>query len=245
MNGIFLIAAAFLASGVESVEMLSILVGVGQTRGWRSTWIGAAAGFAVLTLVVVGMGAALQRIPIQPLRLAVGALLLVFGLQWLKKAVVRIAKSPSGIFHKHVDADDDAGEQPPARGGQIDWYAFVVVFKGVLLEGLEIAFVVVTFGAESHQIGLAAIGAVAAFVATAGIAFWIRPWLANIPREWLRFGVGVLLATFGTFWSAEGAGVHWPGDDLAILGLLAVMTGAAFGLVWMLRQWRAVAPQTT
>ena len=234
MNGIFLVVAAYLASAIESVEMVAILVGLGVTRGWRSTWMGAAAAFVVLGGTVIGLGTALESIPIQWLRLGVGALLLIFGLQWLKKALIRLGWPDNRKKHKDEDA------QPPPEPGKVDWYAFVVAFKGVLLEGLEIAFIVVTFGAQSHQIELGAIAAAAAFATVGGVAFLIRGWLSRIPREWLRFGVSVLLTTFGIYWSAEGAGVHWPGEDLSLLGLLGVMTGVAFGLLWLLRVTRPV-----
>lgn len=233
MNGIFLVIASFFASAIESVEMVSIVVGVGEMRGWRSTWIGSTAGFVVLALVVVVMGTALRAIPIHWLRLVVGALLLIFGLQWLKKALVRIAR-PQPDDDEDGQEDDDAHPRP--AGGGIDWYAFVLAFKGVVLEGLEIAFIVVTFGAEAHAVGLASIGAVAAFVIVAAIGLGVRSYLAAIPREWLRFGVGVLLATFGIYWSAQGDGVHWPGADVALLVLLGAMTVVAFGLLALLRQ---------
>jgi len=227
MSGLFLILATFLAATIEGVEMMAILVGVGATRGWRSTLLGAAAGFAVLAALTIAFGSALQNIPIQGLRLVIGALLLILGLQWLKKALLRIARPP---------ARKKAAVVLPAesRGG-VDWYAFVIAFKGVVLEGLEIAFIVVTFGAEANQIGLAAAGAVAALVVVAGIAFLIRGWLAQIPREWLRFAVGLLLTAFGMFWAGEGARVQWPGDDLSLLGLLAVMTATAFAYLTLLR----------
>lgn len=230
MNLTFLLLATFLASAIESVEMVSIVIGVGATRGWRSTWLGAMAGFAVLAAVVIVMGTALRAIPIEWLRLLVGALLLIFGLQWLKKAVVRLARP----WKKKSKRLDDI--EPAAKPAAIDWYAFVISFKGVLLEGLEIAFVVVTFGAEAHHIWLAAIAAVAALGAVAGVAFLIRSWVARIPREWMRFCVGILLATFGAYWSAEGAGVRWPGGDAALVLLLGGFSACSLLLIAMLRQ---------
>lgn len=219
--------------------MASILVGVGSTRGWRSTRLGAVAGFAVLAAIVIGMGAALETIPIRWLRLIVGALLLIFGLQWLKKAVVRLARPWT---KKTGQGTDDVR---PAAAEQIDWYAFVVAFKGVLLEGLEIAFVVVTFGAEARQVGLASAGAIAALVVVGAIAFLVRAWVARIPREWLRFGVGILLTTFGTFWSAEGTGVRWPGGEAALLVLLGIVAVFTLFLLAILRQAEARRLQTT
>ncbi len=225
MNGIFLVLAAFLASAIESVEMAAILIGVGETRGWRSTWLGALTGFALLAVVVIGMGTALKAVPIDRLRLIVGALLLIFGLQWLKKALLRLSGRKRKTQH------EDVGTEPAITRDRMDWYAFVVAFKGVLLEGLEIAFIVVTFGAEARAIWLASMGAIAAFVVVTLIAFQVHPILAKIPREWLRFAVGILLTTFGTFWSGEGAGVHWPGSDGALLVLLALLTGLSFLLL--------------
>jgi uncharacterized membrane protein len=230
MSGIFPIVATFLAASIEGTEMMAILVGVGATRGWRSTLLGAAAGFAILAGLTFALGTALLNLPIQRLRLAVGALLLILGLQWLKKALLRIARP-------RARKKAAASSQMIQRESQdkIDWYAFVVAFKGVVLEGLEIAFIVVTFGAEANQVGLAAIGAVAALVVVGGIAFLIRGWLSRVPREWLRFAVGILLAAFGTFWAAEGALVQWPGGDLALLWLMGLMAGTAFAYLALLR----------
>ena len=233
MNSTFLILATFLAATIEGVEMMAILVGVGVTRGWRSTFLGAITGFTLLAGLTFALGNALLRIPIQGLRLAVGALLLILGLQWLKKALLRIAR-PSA--RRKAPA-----EFKPASADGIDWYAFVVAFKGVLLEGLEIAFIVVTFGAEANRIGTAAIGAVAALVVVGSVAFLIRGWLSRIPREWLRFAVGLLLAAFGTFWAAEGARVRWPGGDWSLLGLLAVMAATALAYLALLRYPPATA----
>jgi uncharacterized membrane protein len=231
MTGTFAVLATFLASSIEGTEMMAILVGVGATRGWRSTLFGAAAGFAFLTGLIFVLQTALLTFPIQQLRLVVGALLLILGLQWLKKALLRIARPGA---RKKTAEISETGLRPESQE-KIDWYAFVIAFKGVLLEGLEIAFIVATFGAEAHEVGLAAAGAVAALVVVAVIAFLIRGWLSRIPREWLRFGVGLLLAAFGTFWAAEGALVRWPGGDLALIGLMGVMTATAFAYLALLR----------
>ncbi len=234
MNGIFLIIATYLASAMESIEMMAIVVGVGATRGWRSTLIGAATGLAVLGAIVVSLRMALTAIPIDWLRLVVGALLLIFGLQWLKKGIVRLGIPRPPHESDEVKSRRSAQSRPQAQGA-MDWYAFVLAFKGVLLEGLEIAFIVVTFGAGARQIGLASIGAVAAFLTAAGVSFVMREWLARIPRNWLRFAVGVLLTTFGVFWAAEGAGAEWPGDEWSLLALLAVMAAVSFGLLELLK----------
>lgn len=231
MSGLFLLLATFLAATIEGVEMMAILVGVGATRGWRSTLIGAAAGFALLAGLTIALGNALLNVPILGLRLAVGALLLILGLQWLKKALLRIARPRT--------TREAAAVFPAESHERIDWYAFVVAFKGVLLEGLEIAFIVVTFGAEANQIGTAAAGAVAALVVVGSVALLIRGWLSRIPREWLRFVVGLLLATFGMFWAAEGAMVRWPGGEVSLLGLLVVMTVTTSGYLALLRHHAA------
>jgi uncharacterized membrane protein len=232
MNGMFLILATFLAATIEGVEMAAILVGVGTTRGWRSTLFGAVAGSCLLAVLTFVLGNALLRIPIQGLRVAVGSLLLILGLQWLKKALLRIARPRA--------KKRTAVEVQPLSPERIDWYAFVVSFKAVLLEGLEIAFIVVTFGAEANRIGTAVIGAVAALIFVSGIAFLTRRWLSRIPREWLRFAVGVVLGAFGTFWAAEGAGIRWPGGDWSLVGLLTGMTATSFAFLSLLRS-RGVA----
>jgi len=227
MNGLLLFLATFLAATIEGLEMAAILVGVGMARGWRSTILGAVAGFSLLTVLTVVLGNALLRIPIQGLRVAVGSLLLTLGLQWLKKALLRIAR-PRTKKRASVEAQ-------PLSPTKIDWYSFVVAFRAVLLEGLEIAFIVVTFGAEANQIGTAVIGALAALIAVGGVAFLTRRWLSRVPREWLRFAVGVVLTAFGTFWAAEGASVRWHGGDWSLVGLLAAMTAIAFAYLALLR----------
>jgi len=215
----------FLASAVEMIEMVTIVVGVGATRGWRSTLIGTASGFGVLAVIVVVLGAALRAVPIGPLRLIVGALLLVFGLQWFRKGVMRVAaRGLAGI------GGSDPHEVAEWTEPGIDWTAFVLAFKGVLLEGLEVAFIVVTFGAGSNQFGAAVVGGVGAVVIIGAIGFSLHQTVRRIPRSFLQLVVGILLTTFGTFWSLEGLGVEWPAGDGAILGLLAlyVLTGATY-----------------
>jgi uncharacterized membrane protein len=218
MTGIVpVLLTTFLAAAVEAIEMVTIVVGVGATRGWRSTLLGATAGFAVLAVVVAGLGVALNAIPIGPLRLVVGALLLVFGLQWFRKGVVRVAAR--GLAGIQVVADDDAEVW---RGPGVDWTAFVLAFKGVLLEGLEVAFIVVSFGASAGQLAPAAIGGAAALVVVGAVGAALLPVVVRIPRSLLQLVVGVLLTTFGSFWALEGLGVSWPGGDAAILGLLVL-----------------------
>jgi uncharacterized membrane protein len=218
MTGIgFVLVTTFLASTVEAIEMVTIVVGVGATRGWRATLAGMGAGFLLLAVIVAVFGLALSAIPIGPLRLIVGALLLVFGLQWFRKGIVRVAAR--GLAGMRAGPTDEEVEW---AGPGFDWTAFVLAFKGVLLEGLEVAFIVVTFGAASNQLSTAVIGGVGAVVVVGGLGAALQPLVMRIPRSLLQLVVGTLLTTFGTFWSLEGLGVAWPAGDAAILGLLVL-----------------------
>jgi uncharacterized membrane protein len=240
MRDVLLVLGVFLACVVEAVEALTIVLAVGTTRSWRSTWYGVGAALAVLAVFVAVLGSALTAIPINVLRLVVGALLLIFGLQWLRKAILRASgfkplHDETAIFIHQVD--EARAAKTRARGGAIsDWYSFTVAFKGVLLEGLEVAFIVVTFGTNQGSISLAVIGAVAAIVLVVGTGIAVRQPLAKVPENTLKFAVGLMLTSFGTFWGAEGAGVHWPGGDIALLGLIMVMTLSAFALLGWLRR---------
>jgi uncharacterized membrane protein len=212
----------FLASTVEVIEMVIIVVGVGATRGWRSTIVGSVAGFAVLAVLVVGLGAALVAIPIGILRLVIGTLLLVFGIQWYRKGVMRVAaRGFAGI------AGIPLTEEAEWTGPRMDWTAFALAFKGVLLEGLEIAIIVVSFGVAAKELGLAAVGGLSALVLIGGLGLVLRGPVRRIPRSVLQLIVGVMLTTFGTFWALEGLGVNWPAGDGAIPGLLVWYLGTA------------------
>jgi uncharacterized membrane protein len=220
----FLFLTTFLASGVEAVEALTIVLGVGVVRGWRSPVLGVAAASVVLAGLVAVLGPALELVPIQMLRLVVGGLLLVFGLQWLRKAILR----SSGYKALHDESEAFAAERERAAAAastrqRVDWYSFTVAFKGVLLEGLEVVFIVLTFGAAQGRVGLAALAAAAALVVVVAAGFLVRGPLERVPENRIKFAVGLLLSTFGVFWGGEGAGVDWPGSDLAILGILAFM----------------------
>jgi uncharacterized membrane protein len=234
------ILGAFLASAVEMVEALTIVLGVGIVRGWRSTLIGVASAGIVLAVLVAALAPALRHIPINSLRLVVGALLLAFGLQWLRKAILR-----SGGFKALHDEDeifqDEQNRAASAGSDQrvgLDWYSFTVAFKGVLLEGLEVVFIVIAFGSTNGHLGLAVAGAVAAFVVVVVAGLLVRGPLARVPENTIKFVVGVLLTSFGCFWAAEGAGVDWPGDELSLLGVIAFFVVVSFGLVRVLRRRR-------
>jgi uncharacterized membrane protein len=242
MVAVLLVVSVFLACAVEAVEALTIVLAAGTSRDWRSALTGVGAGLAVLAAVVAVLGPAVAAIPLSWLRLLVGGLLLVFGLQWLRKAILRAA----GLKDLHDEADiyrREVAAAGTAAGGSrfavTDWYAFTLSFKGVLLEGLEVAFIVVTFGANQHQIPLAALGALAAILVVTGAGVAVRAPLARVPENTMKFAVGAMLTSFGTFWAAEGAGVHWPGSDAAILVLLAVVAAASLGAVRLLRTGRA------
>jgi len=239
----FLFLATFLASGVEMVEALTIVLAVGVTRGWRSALIGVGAAGLVLAAVVGSLGPALTLVPINALRLVVGALLLAFGLQWLRKAILRAGgfkalHDEAAIYEREREEAERAGHVE--RAG-LDWYSFTLSFKGVLLEGLEVAFIVITFGtARSGGVAIAAAAAGAALVVVvlAGIA--VRAPLSRVPENTLKFTVGLLLTTFGTFWGAEGAGVSWPGSDAALPVVLAFFLVVSALLVKVLQRERAV-----
>jgi uncharacterized membrane protein len=219
----------FLASAVEVIEMVIIIVGVGSVRGWRSTWLGAGTGLGVLAVLVLALGTALRAVPIGVLRLVIGSLLLVFGLQWLVKGIRRV--SVNGL--RGMGERTASAEGVPATG--VDWTAFVLAFKGVLLEGLEVAFIVISVGLAGQALGSAVVAAVAAFVAIAGAGLLARRLVEQIPRSALQLVVGTLLSSFGTFWSVEGLGVAWPGNDGAILGLVAWYLLTAAGYFALLR----------
>jgi uncharacterized membrane protein len=231
---------AFLASAVEMVEALTIVLGVGIVRGWRSTLIGAGSAVVVLGVLVAALGPALRAIPIDALRFVVGALLLAFGLQWLRKAILR--SSGYKALHDEDAAfreqrDEAAGAADERRAG-LDWYAFTVAFKGVLLEGLEVVFIVIAFGTAQQNLGLAALGAGAAAVLVVVAGVLARGPLSRVPENTIKFGVGLLLTSFGCFWAAEGLGIRWPGDELSLPAVVAFIGAASFALVLALRRDR-------
>jgi uncharacterized membrane protein len=235
---VVLVVSTFLASAVEMVEALTIVLALGVTRGWRSVTIGVAAAFVALALVVAALGPALTQVPISALRLVVGSVLLVFGLQWLRKAILRAAgiralHDEDEIFARELDESRHADGRIVAH---LDWYAFTLAFKGVFLEGLEVAFIVVTFGSAEGHIGLAAAGAGAALIVVGGVGAIVHRPLSRVPENSLKFAVGTMLSAFGVFWAAEGAGVSWPGEDLAILVLIVFLLAVSFGLVGLLRR---------
>jgi len=237
-----LVLTVFVACAVEAVEALTIVLAAGLTRDWRSTFQGMAAALVVLAAVVAAVGPALTLFPLGVLRLVVGGLLAVFGLMWLRKAILRASgykglHDEAGIYERQAAAARAASAG--GRYGVRDWYAFTLSFKGVLLEGLEVVFIVITFGENQGNVGLAALGAAAAVLVVAAVGVAARAPLARVPENTMKFGVGIMLTSFGTFWGAEGAGVHWPGNDAALLVLIPVFVLVCLGYTTLLRRVRA------
>ncbi|MGA2755913.1 MAG: hypothetical protein ABSF58_01005 [Solirubrobacteraceae bacterium] len=229
-----LAVSVFLACAVEAVEALTIVLAVGTTRSWSSALAGAGSAAAVLAALVAALGPALTSLPIDVLRVVVGGLLLVFGLQWLRKAILRAA----GLKVLHDEDAAFAQETQAARGvaraAGFDAYSFTVALKGVLLEGLEVAFIVLTFGANQHRVGLAALAAGLAIVLVVAAGIAVRAPLARAPENTMKFAVGIMLSSFGTFWGAEGAGASWPGNDAALLVIIPVLLAISLASVTLL-----------
>src|SRR6476619_5212930 len=227
--GVFV--STFLAASIEVIEMVAIVVAVGVTRSWRAALVGAAGGLVLLVVTVAALGAALQGVSLETLRLVVGALLLAFGSQWYRKGILIVSRDGWAVGVGDEDVDDDVPEG-------FDWTGAFLTFKGVSLEGLEVAVIVVAFGAAAQAIGSAAAGAAASVVLIGAIGLSTYRLVARIPRRALQLFVGVLLTTFGTFWAADGLGVHWPGDELSLLWLGAFYLTAALLLVRTASYWR-------
>jgi len=244
MSGSALFITVFLACLVEAVEALTIVLAAGTARDWRSSIAGSLAGLLVLVAVIAVLGPAISAIPLDGLRLFVGGLLLIFGLQWLRKAILRASGNKAfrdeALSYQVARAEIRSG---PARRRVTNWYAFTLSFKGVVLEGVEVAFIVLTFGANQGSIPLAAVAATTAvlLVAMAIAGYAIRAPLSRVPENSLKFVVGVMLTAFGIFWGAEGAGAHWPGDDIALLVLIPVVALYALALVAMFRRHEPVS----
>ncbi|MFM2033169.1 MAG: hypothetical protein RLZZ297_1934 [Chloroflexota bacterium] len=236
---IFLVISTFLACGVEMVEALTIVLATGITRGWRSTLLGTLTALVALTVIVAVFGPAMAQVPIATMQIIVGSLMLVFGLQWLRKAMLRSAgrKALHDEDKIFVAEQQTAREQPIDARQPVDWYGFTLTFKGVFLEGLEVAFIVVTFGTAQQRIDLAAYGALAALAIVVVAGLVLHKPLSRVPENSLKYVVGLLLTSFGTYWTAEGLGVEWPGGDIALLVILVV-----YGMVsaYIVQRMRAV-----
>ncbi|KJF15906.1 COG4280 domain-containing protein [Acidithrix ferrooxidans] len=239
MSTYVLVAAVFLASCVEMVEALTIVLAAGTSRSWRSALEGSAAGIAVLTLLVVGIGPSLVKyVPIGSLRFIIGALLLIFGLQWLRKAILRSAGLKA--MHNEDQIFEDEVKRlrsiPKSTSGR-DSTAFAVAFKGVFLEGLEVVIVVLTLGLTNHKLLLASVSALAAVILVGIVGAIVSKQLSKVPENAMKMGVGLMLVSFGSFWSGEGMGVHWPASDASIL-LLLLAYSVATALMIRVLSWQ-------
>jgi uncharacterized membrane protein len=230
--------AAFLASLVEAVEALTIVLAVATVRGWRPPGLGALAGLAVLALIVAGLGPLLGHVPLRLLQFVIGVLLLLFGMRWLRKAILRSA----GVIPLHDEAMAFAAETAELREqarrheARLDWLAALASFKAVLLEGLEVVFIVIAVSAGRGLLVPASAGALAACLLVAGAGFVVHRPLARVPENALKFAVGVMLSAFGMFWTGEGLGVAWPGADLAIVAFAALFLAVALAAVVLARR---------
>jgi Ca2+/H+ antiporter, TMEM165/GDT1 family len=230
--------AAFLASLVEAVEALTIVLAVATVRGWRPAGLGAIAGLVLLVLIVAGLGPLLDLIPLHFLQLAIGVLLLLFGLRWLRKAILRSA----GVIALHDEAaafateTEELREQASRHEARLDWLAALASFKAVLLEGLEVVFIVIAVSAGRGLLIPASAGALAACLLVAGVGLVVHRPLARVPENTLKFAVGVMLSAFGVFWTGEGLGVAWPGADLAIVAFAALFLLVGLGAVTLARR---------
>jgi uncharacterized membrane protein len=234
--------SVFLACAVEAVEALTIVLAVGSTRSWPSAMSGVGAATLALAAIVAALGPALTALPIDALRVAVGGLLLVFGLQWLRKAILRAG----GVKARHDELQAFEQERVAARvagaaGPGLDGYAFAIAFKGVLLEGLEVAFIVLSFGANQHRVALAAAAAGLAVLVVLAAGAAARAPLAKVPENTMKLAVGVMLSSFGMFWGAEGAGASWPGGEAALLAIVPGTLLAAAAMAWMVSRTASAA----
>lgn len=237
------VTAAFLSSLVEAVEALTIVLAVASVRGWRPAGIGAFAGLVLLVLIVLALGPLLDRIPLHRLQLVIGVLLLLFGMRWLRKAILRAA----GVIALHDEAiafaaeTEELREQARHHEVGLDWLAGLASFKAMVLEGLEVVFIVIAVGAGRGLLGAASVGALAACLVVVGLGFFVHRPLTRVPENTLKFAVGVMLSAFGIFWIGEGLGVPWPGEDFAILAFAALFLMVALAAVALTRRTRAQA----
>jgi len=243
-TSVALFISVFFACAVEAVEAVTIVLAAGTARDWKSAWRGVIAGLLTLAVIIAAFGPAISHLPISFLRIVVGGLLLVFGLTWLRKAILRSSgykalHDEEKIFQEEIAAARIAAKE--TRHGVTDWYAFTLSYKGVLLEGLEVAFIVLTFGTIDHRVGLASLAALAAVAIVTAAGFALRAPLAKVPENTMKFGVGIMLTAFGIFWGAEGsagASKKWPGDNWAVLALIAGVGAFSFILVEVLKVTR-------
>jgi len=239
------VIAAFVASAVEVVEAFTIVLAVGSLRGWRPAVLGTFVALGMLALLTIALGPLLDRVPLHLLQLVVGVLLLLFGMGWLRKAVLRSA----GVIPLH---DEDAAfaaeteflaEEARRKHASLDWIAGLAAFKAVLLEGLEVVFIVIAVGAGRGLLWPASLGALAACVAVLAVGMLVHRPLSRVPENTLKFGVGVMLSAFGVFWTGEGLGVEWPGQDLVLIVIAALFLATGVATAALLRRPALVSPR--
>ncbi|MHB1509409.1 MAG: hypothetical protein ACYCST_12520 [Acidimicrobiales bacterium] len=236
-SAVILVLAVFGASAVEMVEALTIVIAAGVSRGWRSAFEGAAVAAVVLAVLVAAVGVPLVHlVPLNALRVVIGGLLLVLGLNWLRKAILRasghkVLHDEDAIYEKTVSSL--SGSKPASSR---DAVGFTVAFKGVLLEGLEVVMIVLTLGSSSRRLGLAAGAAAAAVVVVGVVGAIVGRQLSEVPENAMKMGVGIMLTSFGVFWVGEGSGLRWPGSDLFLLALVALFVATATGSIRLMRR---------
>jgi uncharacterized membrane protein len=231
------VTAAFLASLVEAVEALTIVLAVATVRGWRPAGLGALSGLGLLAIIIVALGPLLEKVPLYLLQMTIGILLLLFGMRWLRKAILRSA----GVIPLHDEVKTFSAETAELRKqarrheARLDWIAGLASFKAVLLEGLEVVFIVIALGAGRGMLGPTSVGALAACLLVTAVGVVIRQPLARVPENTLKFAVGVMLSAFGIFWTGEGLGVPWPGSDFAIVVFIAMFLAVGLAAVEVVR----------
>lgn len=238
------IGAAFLASLVEVVEAFTIILAVATLRGWRPAALGTLAALGLLGAVVLALGPLLDRVPLHLLQLVIGVLLLLFGIGWLRKAALRAAGAIPLHDEDTIFARESAriGDEVRRRRTSLDWIAGVTAFKAVLLEGLEVAFIVIAVGAGRGLLLPASLGALAACALVLAVGALVHRPLSRVPENTLKFGVGVMLSAFGVFWMGEGLGMEWPGGDLALVAFGALFLAAGLLAAGLARRSLAEQP---
>lgn len=235
------VTAAFLGAFVEVVEAFTIVLAVGVTRSWRPALIGSALALALLAALVLAFGPLLMLIPVQLMQFVIGVLLILFGMRWLRKAILR----SGGVLALHDEnaafARETASLSRQANDRRADYLAGVAAFKAVLLEGIEVVFIVIAVGTAHQQTAYAALGALAALVLVALIGLFVHRPLTRVPENSLKFVVGLMLTSFGVFWTGEGLGAEWPGDDLALVAIFVVLSLFSAGMAHRLRKTGAIA----
>ncbi len=236
-----LLIAVFFASLVEAVEALTIILAAGTARDWKSARRGTYAGLLLLTILILIFGPLLTHLPINVLRTFIGAVLLIFGMQWLRKSILRSAgyknlHDESEIFNKELSLAKGASREN--RFGVSDWYSFTLAFKAVLLEGLEVAFIVITLGSVAHQLLMPALAALVAILVVVALGLLLAKPLTKVPENFLKYTVGICLVSFGIFWGGEGVGVNWPKKDFAIIYLIETFVVFSRILIEILKRIR-------